>query len=110
MLPLASVLFCVSWITTGNESGGPSDVFGDSLDICGIIIYSMKLSPRSPLTKVLFYVITRALIVCRNGHQYMVLHAPPFTRERGIVTGCTFPIKGVLCKINAVTSTLPFTC
>ena len=45
MLSLSSVLFCVSEITTGNETGSPSDVLGDSLDLCGTIIARSNWSP-----------------------------------------------------------------
>ena len=93
MLPLTSVSFCVSRIMTSNETGSPSGVLGDSLDICGTIVSSMNWSPRSSLIKELFLVIIEALIVCSNGYEKMVLHATPSPRDRYTVTGCPFTTK-----------------
>ena len=87
MLPLTSVLFCVSGITIGNETGIPSDVLGASLDLCGTIISSLNCSTRLQLTNVLFSAIIEALIVCRNGHENMLLHDTPYPRLRETVTG-----------------------
>ena len=57
ILPLSCVLFFVSGIETGNETGSTYDVLGASLDICGTIITSLNWSTRSKLTKELFKVI-----------------------------------------------------
>ena len=57
MLPLSSVLFCISGVDTYNETGSPSDFLGASLDIFVTIISSLTFYPTSPLTKVLFLVI-----------------------------------------------------
>ena len=57
MLPLTSVLFCVSGITTVNETGIPADVLGANLALCATILYSLNCSTRSPLIKELLLVI-----------------------------------------------------
>ena len=62
MLPMASVLFCISGIMTGNEHGSNFDVLVASLSFCVTIIPSLNWSPRSPLAKVLFLVIIEYLI------------------------------------------------
>ena len=68
MLPLSFVLFCVSGIATGNETGSPSDFLVDYLDFFGTIIYIFNLSLRGPLTKALFLVTIEALIVFIKFH------------------------------------------
>ena len=93
--PLSSMLSCFTWTKTGNETGSPYNVLGDFLDLCETIIPTLNCYPRSPLTKTLFLVMIEALIVFRNGHKNMVLHAIPYTRARGAVTGCPFTTKGV---------------
>ena len=51
MLHLSSMLFLKSGIVTGNETGSPSDVLGDSLALCGTIIYSLSFYPRGTPNK-----------------------------------------------------------
>ena len=96
MLPLNSMLFCVYGIVTGNGTGSTYDVLVSSLDLCITSISRLNCSPRSPLNKALFSVITEALIVYRNWHENMVLHATPSPRLRETVTSCKFNMKGVL--------------
>ena len=55
LMPLSYMLFCVSWIMTGNETGSPIDFLGAYLDICGTITSSLNYSPRSPLNKSYFH-------------------------------------------------------
>ena len=57
MLPLSSVLFCISGIVTGNETVSTSDVLFASLAIFGTIISIYKCSPMIPMAKSLFLVI-----------------------------------------------------
>ena len=54
MLPLSSVIFCVSGIATGSKTGSFSDVLGDYVDNCGTTIYISSFSPRIPLTEAFF--------------------------------------------------------
>ena len=96
LLILSFIFYCFPWIETGNETGSPSDVLGDPLTLCGTIISSLKCSPRSPLTKEFLSVTIEDLIVCRNGHENMVLHANPSNRARETVTGFSFTTKGFL--------------
>ena len=96
MLSLTSMLFCVSGITTGNETVSFSDVLGAYLDICGTIISSLNCYPRSLLNKVLVLVIIEVLIICSNGYEKLVLHATPYHIERETVNGFPFTTKGVL--------------
>ena len=90
------MLFCVSEIATRNDTSSTSDVLGDSLDICGTIISSLKCSPRIPLTKLLFSAIIEALFFLRNIHKNMVLRATPYPILKETVTGCPFTTKGFL--------------
>ena len=90
---LSFVLSCAYWIANGNLTVSNSDVLGASLAICGTIIYILNCSPSSALTKKFFSVIIEALIVCRNGHENMVLHATPSPRARDNVTGFLFTTK-----------------
>ena len=53
VLPMFSVLFCVSWIVTGNKTGISSDILGAYLDLCGTIISRLNSCTRSPLNKAL---------------------------------------------------------
>ena len=46
MIPIASILFAVSGIETGNDTGSLSDVLGDSLTLCGNIMSCLNCSPR----------------------------------------------------------------
>ena len=96
--PTNSVLHVIyiCWITTGNETGIPSDVLGVSLDLYGTIISSLNFSPSSPITEELLSEIIETLIVCRKGHENIVLHTTSSTRSRETVTGFLFTIKGVL--------------
>ena len=110
LMPLYFVLSCFPWIDTDSENGSPSNSLGASLDLCGVIIPSLNFSPRSPITKELFSVMIEALIVCRNVHENMVLHATPSPRARDTVTGFLVTTKGFLYVIAAVTSTPPFPC
>ena len=96
MLPLSSVLFCVSGIVAGNETGTPSDVFGACLSLFGTIVFSLNCYPRIPLTKVLFWVITEFLVFCSNVHENMVLHATPYTSSRDTDTSCVFYMKVII--------------
>ena len=66
MLPLYYLLFSVSRIATGNDTGSSYDFFSLYLALLGTIISILKFSPRSPLTKVLLLFIIEYLIVCRN--------------------------------------------
>ena len=63
MLPLTSLLFCVSGIATNNETGIPSGVLGASLILCGSIISSLNCSPSIRPNDALFLVIIDTLIV-----------------------------------------------
>ena len=90
------MLFCVSTITTSNKTGSPSGILGDFLDICGTIISRLNFSPRSPLTKALLLVIIKALIIFRDGHENMVLHATPSSWAKETFTGCPFTTKEFL--------------
>ena len=96
IIPLSSVLFCVSGITTSNGTVSTSDVLGYYLALCGTIIYIFNFSPGSPLTKALLLVIIESLIIFRNGHENMVLHANNYPRAKETVTGCAFTTKGTL--------------
>ena len=81
-LPLSSVLFYVSGIVTINETVIPYDFLVASLYFCGNIISSLNFSPRCPLTETLFSVIIEAFIVCKNGHENMVLHSVSSTMDK----------------------------
>ena len=96
MLPLFSVLFCVSGIATSNENRRPSNVSVDYFNICGDIKSILNNSPRIPLIKVLFLVIIDALIICRNDHEKRVLFVTHSTRVRETVTSFPFTIYVVL--------------
>ena len=96
ILTPASMVFCVSVIVTGNDTGSPSDVLGDSLSLYGTTTSSLNFSPRISLTNVLYLVIIEALIVCSNLHENMVLYATPSLNTGDTVTDCTFTMKGVL--------------
>ena len=87
---ILSVLFSVTGIATGNETGIHSDVLGDPLALCGSIIYILNCSTRSSLTKALFLVIIEDLMFFLNGHENMVLHATPSPRVRDMVKGWVF--------------------
>ena len=93
---------------TDNETGISSNVLGDLLAICGTNISIINYSTRSPLTKALFLVIVEPLIVCRKGHENMVLYATPSPRARETVTGFPFTTKVVLWVITEVKYTPPF--
>ena len=84
---------CFPWIETGNETGIPSDVLGDSLSLYGTIISSLNCSPRSTLNKLLLSVMTEDLIFYRNGNSIIVLYATPSPRARESVTGFPFTTK-----------------
>ena len=88
----------------------PSDVLGNSLTLCETIISILNCYPGSPLTKTLLLEMIEALIVCRNGHENMVLHDTPSPKARETVTGFPLTTKGFLEVITAVTSTPPFPC
>ena len=62
------------------------------------------------MTKEFLSVIIEALIVCRNCHENMVLHATPAPRARATVTGFPFTTKVFQQVITAVTSASPFPC
>ena len=96
ILPLTSVLFCVSDIANGNETGSPYAFLGDSLDLRGTIIYRSNFSPMSPLTKALLLFIIGELFVFRKSHKKMVLHASPSPIAKETITGCPFTTKGFL--------------
>ena len=96
MLPLTSVLFCVSRVVTGNDTGSPSDVLGDYLALYVTIVSILNCSPRSTLTKAFYLVIIEDLIFCKNCHKNMVLQVTPFPRAKETVTGCPFTSKGFL--------------
>ena len=96
MLPLPSVLFCISKIVIDNETVITSNILGSYLALCGTIIYILNWSSRSTLTKELFLVIIESLILCRNGHENMVLHETPYPKKRETVTGCPFTTKDFL--------------
>ena len=74
------MLFFVSGIATGSETVSTSDALGASLALCGTIISSLDCFPKCPLIKALLLVIIKALIVYRNVHEEMVLHAYPYPR------------------------------
>ena len=74
------MLFCVSGIATGIETISTSDALGAYLDLCGTIISSLDCFPKCPLIKALLLVIIKDLIVCRNVHEKMMLHAYPYPR------------------------------
>ena len=87
------MILCFPWIKTGNETGITSDVLGAYLAICTAIVSSLNYYTRSLLNNSLFLVIIETLIVCRDGHEYMVLHATPSARVRETVTGFMFTTK-----------------
>ena len=96
LLLLSFMFYCFPCIGTVNETGSPSNVLVASLALCGIIISSLKYSPRSLITQAFFSVIIEALIVCGNGHENMVLPATPYPRARETFTGFLSTTKGVL--------------
>ena len=96
LITLSFMWLCFSWIATDNETGSPSDVLGASLDLFGTIISSLNFSPSSPITKTLLSFIIEDSIICRNGHENIVLHASLCPRSRETVTGFLFTTKGVL--------------
>ena len=93
MLPLFSIIFCVSGITTGNETSSPSDVLGASLALCGTIISILNCYPMISITKALFSVIIETLIFYGNGQENILLRANPSHRERETFTGYAFTTK-----------------
>ena len=93
---LSFMLSSLLWIVNGNKTGSLSDVLGDSLALYGTIISILNCSTRNPLTKSLFVVIIEDLIVCKNGHKNMFLHATPSLRVRKTVTCFTFTKKECL--------------
>ena len=93
LLHISLILSFVYWIATGNESGSPSGVLGDPLALCGTIISSLNWSPMIPQTKSLLSVIIEDLIVCRNVHGKMMLHATPSPRARETITSFPFTAK-----------------
>ena len=95
LLPLYFMLSSFTWIKTGNGTGGPSDVLVASLALCVTIIYILNCSPSSTLTKALLLVNIEDLIVYRNGHRNMVLHATRSPKVMETVTGFTFTKKGI---------------
>ena len=78
MLTLPSICSDASvislWIVTDNEIGIIFDVLGDYLGICGTISI-LNCYPVSPLNKEFLYFNIIYLIVFRNSHENMVLHA-----------------------------------
>ena len=96
LLLLSFMFSCFPWISTYNKTGSPSDVLGASLAICGTTISSLNCFTRIPLIKALLLVMIEALIVCRNGHENMVLHATPYPRARETVYGFPFITKRFL--------------
>ena len=60
------------------------------------------------MTKALFLVIMKILIIFIDGHKNMVFSSTPYPRSNYTVTGCGFTIKVVLLVIITVTSTPPF--
>ena len=90
------ILFsCFPWIENGNETESPYGILGASLDLCRTIISSLNFSPRSLLIKAFLLLLIEALIVFRNGHENMVLHATHSPREMETVTGFWFTTKVV---------------
>ena len=75
-MSLFSVLFCVSGIMNGNETGILSDVLGASLDLCVTIVYRLNFYLGSPLIKFFFLVIIEVLIVFINGHEIWCFMPP----------------------------------
>ena len=51
------VLFFVSGVANGTETGSTYYILSASLDICVNIISILNCAPRIPLTKALFFVI-----------------------------------------------------
>ena len=97
LMPLSSVLFCVSVIVTVSETVSPSDALGGSLDIFGTIISILNFSHKIPLTKVLLLVIIEALIFAGTAIKKMVLRSSPSPRARDNVTGFPFTTE-VFCR------------
>ena len=93
VLPLSSLLYFLSCISTHNKTGDPSGVLGASLALCITIIYILNCVPGSPINKALFLVIIISLIVFRNCHEKMLFRATPYPRSRSRVTGYAFTTK-----------------
>ena len=61
IMPLSSILFCVSRIVGGKENSSPYDVLDASLKIFGTIISILNWSSRIPLTKVFKFLCLKGL-------------------------------------------------
>ena len=80
-------------IRTVNETGIPYNFLHASLDIFGAIILILNCYTRIPIAKVLLLVVLEDLIIFRNGHKNMLLHATPSLSENYTVISCEFIMK-----------------
>ena len=96
IMPLSSVLCCISGIATGNVNGSSSGFWGASLALCGTTIYSLNCYSGSPLINELLLVIIESIIVYRNVHEKIGLYDTPYPRSRETVTSCIFATQRVL--------------